>query len=176
MNMDDLPVFVVSAVQQDSPQLTGKVNRWRWVGEGHIAYLCFGGNKFVEGKFRNVRRFRKIVSFAFKDPDLAPEIKPGESIRYFDSYWGERALIVLDRSLDWQEISFEPRDAIKTFHDGTKEEIPGGWDHEHCAICWATISQKENQDFMKSSQDDCVCLACFHNHVEPRNIDFIKEA
>jgi hypothetical protein len=89
---------------------------------------------------------------------------------------GERALIALDRTLDWQQLTFEPRDAIKTYPDGGKEEIDGGWDHEHCAICWATISSHENPVFMKSSQDDCVCLACFRKHVEPRNIDFIEEA
>lgn len=175
MNIDDLPIFVVSAVQPHSPQLKGRVNRWHWVGEGHLAYLYLGDDQLVEGKFRNVNQPTKSVSFAFKDPDSVLEIKPGESIPYIDGYWGERALIVLDRSLDWQECTFGPRDAIKTFHNGRTEEIPGGWDHEHCAICWATISQKENQVFMKSSQDDCVCLDCFRNHVEPRSIDFIEE-
>jgi hypothetical protein len=70
------------------------------------------------------------VSFAFKNPESAPDIQPGESIRYIDGYWGERAIITLDRSLDWQELTFRPRDAIKTSPNGRKEEIPGGWDHE----------------------------------------------
>ena len=176
MNMDGLPVLLVSEVQKDSPHIRGKVSRWHWVGEGHIAYLYLGGDQFVEGKFRNVNESTSSVSFAFKHPNSVPDIKPGESLRYLDGYWGERCLIVLDRSRDWREFTFEPRDAIKTFHDGRKEEIPGGWDHEHCAICWATISQKEHHSFMKSSQDDCVCPDCFRNHVEPRNIDFIREA
>ncbi|HUV39591.1 MAG TPA: hypothetical protein VMY39_08240 [Planctomycetota bacterium] len=176
MKIQDLPVLMVSEVQRDSPQLKGKVSRWHWVGEGHIAYLYVGEGVFVEGKFRNVDEPSRSVCFAVKQLEPVSSIRAGASIPYFDGYWGERALIALDRLLDWQEVSFEPRDAIKTCPDGTEQVIPGGWDHEHCAICWVTISQTMNPRFMKSSQGDNVCLDCFHNHVEPRNIDFIEEA
>ncbi len=176
MNIEDLPILIVSLVQSDSPQLMGRVNRWQWVGEGHIAYLYLDANKPVEGKFCNVDESTKSVSFAFKHPDSATKIIRDESIPYFDGYWEERALIVFDQNLVWEECTFKPRDAIKTYHDGRTDEIPGGWDHEHCDICWATISQKENQVFMKSSQGDCVCLNCFTNHVKAKNIDFIQEA
>lgn len=176
MKTGELPVFSVSDVHPDSPQLTGKVDRWHWVGEGHIVYLLLDDGLLVEGKFRNIREATKSVSFAFREPDSAPHIRAGESIRYLDGYWGERALIVLDRSLIWQELTFEPRDATRIHLDGKKEEIPGGWDHEHCAICWAKISQHEKPVFMESSEDDCVCLDCFRNHVEARSIDFAEEA
>ena len=175
MNMDDLPIFVVTEIQQDAPQLTGKVYRWHWVGEGHYAYLYLGDDKFVIGKFCNVEESNKITSFTFEEPDLVPDIKPGDSIQYFDGYWGQRAKIVFDHTLDWQKTLFEPHDTIAIYPDGTKEDMPGGWDHDHCEICWATISKNKNQNFMNSDQDDCVCLACFGDYIEPKNIDFIKE-
>ena len=165
MNTNDLPVFAVSAVQPDSPQLKGVVNRWRWVGEGHIAYLYLRAGTFVEGKFRNVDEATKSASFAFKKPDAVPVIQPGESIRYLDGYWGERALISLDRSLDWRELTFR----------ASKRSTREIWDHEHCGICWATIDQNENSTFMKSNEDDCICMDCFHESVEVRSIDFIEE-
>jgi len=176
MNIQDLPVLVVSDVQRHSPQLKGEVSRWHWVGEGHIAYLYLGGDRFVEGKFRNVNESTKSVSFAFKHPDSVSEIKPGEPIPYLDGYWGERALIVFDKKLDWHETTFQVRDAVHHRMDGTSKVDPGGWDHEHCAICWATISENENRNFVKSTQGHFVCLDCFRNHVEPRSIDFIEEA
>lgn len=176
MKIDELPVFTILTVRPDSPQLMGEVNRWRWIGAGHSAYLYLGDGRFVEGRFHDVDESTRSVSFAFKNPDAAPDIQPGESIRYIDGYWGERAIIALDRSLAWQEATFKPCDVLKTFPNGRQEEIAGGWDHEHCAICWAVISQKENTIFMKSCQDDCVCFGCFRNYVEPRKIDFIEEA
>ena len=176
MRIDDLPVLIVSAVRPEPPQLVGSVSRWQWVGEGHIAYLYLGGTKFIEGKFRNVNEISRSVCFAFKHPDRVPEIQPGESIRYFDGYWGERALLVFDDSLGWHERVFEPRDAVKTFHDGHTEEIPGGWDHDHCSICWATISQRENTTFVKSIHNDSVCMECYRLYVLAKSIDFIQEA
>src|SRR5690606_22800672 len=141
------PVFTVTAVQAHSPQLQGFVSRWLWVGEGHTAYLYLGDDRFVEGRFRNVDVSTKSASFAFESPESAPDIRPNESIRYIHGYWGEKAIISLDRSLNWQELTFQPRDAIKTYNDGRTEEIPGGWDHEHCALCQATISLEENTVF-----------------------------
>jgi len=176
MNMEDLPILTVSEVKPDSPQIKGEVSRWHWVGEGHIAYLYLNEDRFIEGKFRSVDESSKRVSFAIKNPDYIPEVKPGESIPYFDGYWGERAIIVLDHSLEWNETSFKVRDAVFHYKDGTTKVEPDVWDHEHCAICWATISENDNQRYMKSSQDDYVCLNCFRNYVEPKNIDFIQEA
>ena len=47
MNVDDLPVLVVSAIEEGSPELTGTISLWLWVGEGHIGYLWFGDDKFL---------------------------------------------------------------------------------------------------------------------------------
>ena len=176
MIIDDLPVFVVTSIQPDSPQLMGEVSKWDWVGEGHFAYLYLGDDQIVEGKFRNVNESTKSVAFAFSQPESVPEIKSGASIPFFDGYWGERAKIVLDKSLEWKEIPFKPRDAIHTYPGGRKEVIPGGWDHEHCEICWATISLSENPNFRESSQGHKVCLDCYGNHITSRNIDFMPDA
>ena len=100
MKIENLPIIVVSDVQSQPPQLKGKVNKWHWVGENHFAYLYLAGDKIVEGKFRNVDENTKTVFFVFTDSNSAPTISPGESISYFDGYWGERALIVFDKTLN----------------------------------------------------------------------------
>lgn len=176
MNIDDLPVFVVTSIQPDSPQLKGEVSRWDWVGERYIAYLYLGEDQLVKGRFRNVNESTNSVAFAFNQPELVSEIKSGASFPFFDGYWGERAKIALDKSLEWQEIAFKPRDAIYHYPGGRKEVRPGGWDHEHCVICWAKISLSENTNFRKSSQDHKVCLDCYGNHITSRNIDFMPDA
>ncbi len=176
MKIEELPTISVTEVQTQSPQIKGQVNKWRWVGENHFAYLYLPGGIMVEGKFRNVEEATKTIAFVFTDVDVNPKISKGDVIPYFDGYWGERALIVFNNNLSWQKSTFEPSDAIKTYNDGRKEEIPGGWDHEHCEICWATISQKESHNYMQSSQGDIICLECFEKYVKTRSIDFIEEA
>ena len=57
--------------------------------------------------------------------------------------------------------------------DGTKEVIRDGWEHEHCDICMATISNNKNIVYMKSNNDDNICLDCFENYILKKNIDFI---
>ncbi len=156
MQTNGLPVFTVSTVEPNSPQLKGEVSRWCWIGEEHIAYLLLDDGSCVEGKFLNVSEADQSASFAFKNPDAALRVKPGESVRYLDCYWGERARIALDPSLDWKlQVS------------------PHGNTHDHCEICWATISEEDTPSYMKSSGDNSVCLDCFRNHVEARNLDFI---
>lgn len=146
------------------------------MGEGHFAYLYLAGGIIVQGKFRNVDEATKSVSFVFTNSDSKLKINKGDAIPFFDGYWGERALTVLENSLSWEEWTLEPPDAIKTYNDGRKEEISGGWYHEHCEICWATISQDENHIYMKSNQDDITCLECFGKYVKAKNVDFIEEA
>ena len=54
------------------------------------------------------------------------------------------------RSEKWSRHEFVPRGAIKSHHQNAEsnevvqEIIPGGWDHEHCQICFWKIRQAKD--------------------------------
>jgi len=171
MNIDDLPKFRVETVSQEDIQtvIVGKVNRWKWIGEKHYAYLVLNKNILIEGRFRNVDEKTFKATFIPESPVEREKIQPKKTYPYLDGYWGERVQLVLDNSLSWTKADF----TISRRRDGSKKSIKEGWDHEHCDICWATISLHENISYMKSSNDDIVCLECFEKYVEKQCIDFI---
>ena len=162
MKIEDLPTFTVTEIKgaDSTPKARGKVNRRQWIGEEHICYLCVQPNHLLEGKFKDVRKWRKQVTFV---PTRVPadfSFQIGACYPYFDGYWGERAAIVWDDTLQWQEDKFV-----------SKEQ----GDHDHCGICWSTISDRCNQHFMKSSQNDVLCIKCFMAYVETKSIDFVED-
>jgi hypothetical protein len=51
--------------------------------------------------------------------------------------------------------------------------VPGGWDHEHCALCDAHINAG---DFGYCDPDDrWMCEACYEKYVIPRDLAFVDE-
>lgn len=96
----------------------------------------------------------------------------GRTYKIVDGYYGWKAEPVLDRERVWTRRVFEPKDAIKTYYDGRREEIPGGWDHEHCEICYATISPKKQPEGYADQEDRWVCIRCYETYVQPRSLAF----
>ncbi len=188
MKTENLPVLMVSDVEPDSRLIKGQVSRWQWVGEGWIAYLYLGGGQLIEGRFRNVDETTKGVSFAVEASEFPSGIAARDSIPFFDGYWGERAVIVLNEALQWRKETFKTGDAIRYYMvrdgdtlrpylgDGQPEIEAGGNTHNHCDICWATISESENHQYMRSSNDDGICVDCFRKYVGQRSIGFVEQA
>jgi len=51
--------------------------------------------------------------------------------------------------------------------------IPGGWDHEHCALCRTHINPR---DFGYRGPDDrWMCESCYKKYVEPHDLCFVDE-
>src|SRR5262249_36049979 len=90
--------------------------------------------------------------------------------------------LVEDRSRNWREQQFRPTDAVEFDHEsgqrlGKAESadpaggtiIPGGWDHEHCALCWATISPYQGHEPVGvTAGREWPCRTCFQRYIEPR--------
>ena len=103
------------------------------------------------------------------------KIMAGTEYEYLDGYWGQKAGLIFDSTLTWQRKEVVSRDAIFHVTDGTVSEIPGGWDHEHCSICWETISQfTEQKTGYVNQKNQWVCTACFESYVKPKCLDFIE--
>jgi len=135
--------------------------------------MFFDERTVIQGRFRDVDEKSLTASFIPESPVERGRIQSKKTYPYLDGYWGERVQLVFDNSLRWARVDFKPRDAIAHRRDGSKELVKEGWDHEHCDICWATISLHENTSYMKSSDNDKVCLECFEKYVEKQCIDFI---
>jgi hypothetical protein len=45
--------------------------------------------------------------------------------------------------------------------------VTNGWDHEHCALCWKTISEFENEEHFGYNHDsNWVCQECFDKYIK----------
>ena len=92
--------------------------------------------------------------------------------------------LVEDRSRGWHEQVFQPLDSVvfpgeeytlarkkgedeRQLSQGTV--MPGGWDHEHCALCWRTISPEPGDDSSGYTDgQDWLCKPCYDKFIVPR--------
>jgi hypothetical protein len=111
----------------------------------------------------------------------AVNLQPGGYI--YRTWWSPKQLAIAQSNPDeWQIQYFESSDSL-AFHlsDGSVatrkrvgEEKPegakvinGGWYHQHCSLCWKTISEQlsdEHRVYVKKS--DWVCEDCFSKYIK----------
>jgi hypothetical protein len=128
-----------------------------------------GDCRFLRGKFIGIDQAERSCNFYPEEPTPSERLHIGVSYAYLDRYWGGRAALVLDECRSWREAVFQPYDAIST----GGEVLLGGWDHEHCSICWETIGcGGQAAGFV--SGDDWVCGECYRRFVVPKSLDFVR--
>ena len=154
--MSELPHFRVLKVEQGPLRLIGDLSSTRygsetWVQSGWLGDLRIG-SRFLRGRWSEAGA---CWAFSPEDQNALETVAEVRDFHVFDGYWGERAELVLDESLNW-------RDAIWSNPD----------DHDHCRICWGTISSEENTSHFAASAQVRVCPTCHSSYVQPRNIDF----
>jgi hypothetical protein len=111
-----------------------------------------------------------------------PLPKPGKTY-IFRSWWAPYQLeLAKDKTRVWRREKFEPSDelAFRLVDGGTMGRkklegekippggfvVPGGWEHEHCKLCWATIA--DIQGFQNSGYtdgEDWLCEACYEKYI-----------
>ena len=129
---------------------------------------------------RVTKRRCKQLTFETYDSEAEP---PAAGIVYtFVSWWGSSQLETAQSdSAKWDKREFEPRDAARfRTRDGVvmarklepdeaspeAEVVPGGWDHEHCRLCWERISQYEDDPHVGYTDgNDWICEACYERFV-----------
>jgi hypothetical protein len=187
MTIDDLPTFTVQMIGQDRAR--GTFAEKRWIGERHFGYVITSQGRFVQGRFVTVDLTLKTAAFVPEESKDLAELQPGSTYRRIDDYWGERAELVLDRQRVWTLRAFEATDAIRYEYESghilgkapagaTPQHgalVKGGWDHEHCRICWATISSLHDPLAMFSEPNHWLCQECYANYVVSRSLEFIVE-
>lgn len=104
---------------------------------------------------------------------------PGE-----DWWMDDQKELVEDNSRNWVKMAFKNVAGFWVVKDGHKilgkvsqhEELPPdaildntAWDHEHCALCWDTISEHEDdQHEGYTDGKDWLCIECFDKYIAPR--------
>jgi len=154
--MAELPRFHVHKVESEPLRLVGRLSSTeygseKWVRPGWLGDLRVG-NRFVTGRWAEAN---PLWTFSPKDANALQTIGELREFEVFEGYWAERAELVLDESLNWADTAWTDSS-----------------DHDHCRICWATISSKENTRHFAASPSSRVCLSCYSLYVKPRSIDF----
>src|SRR4051812_27895569 len=83
------------------------------------------------------------------------------------------------RALPWQKAKWQARPALvgkvhrtsrpytgQTFDPKDYDLVPSGWNHDHCIICWWTLSASEKEEDgtgFTDGQGNWLCLEC-HGH------------
>lgn len=135
---------------------------------GVISSDSFDGHKWVDDKWVGALMANDSMVFGRwhkQDGDWKFAVDPeevskagfsaGQEVELIDGYWSERIEVVIDKSIEWIAAAY------------------AGDDHEHCLICWATISEFENSRYMLANERTAVCLNCFETYVKQGDFDFI---
>jgi hypothetical protein len=182
------PSFTVTAVSDGGDAVVyGHLSRtWHgrenWVSDHWLGVLV-RDKQAVAGRWK---ASPEGWVFLLEDSAALGAFEPGARWDVLDGYWGERAEIVLDASRRWHETTFAPSDAVEFRGGGTRWQmsaadvagggvVEGGWDHEHCAICWETIDADRPEAYF-SEPNKWVCKECFEAFVRQRSLGFIPEA
>ncbi len=129
---------------------------------------------------RLIQRTEDILTFKTYEREAAPLI-PGNTYT-FTSWWRPEQLeIAQDDSRPWQKQSFVAKDLILFSIEGGrlgrqaaegevigKEEtrVKDGWEHEHCFLCWRTISTAEGEPHEGYTDGTIwLCETCYQTYV-----------
>jgi hypothetical protein len=173
LSLYQLPHFTVIQVSTDNGlSFVGAVTTLSGVGEGY-AYL-YVDDSWIEGRLSQLDVHTLSAVFHPSNPDDAARFGVGNSYPCLDGYWGQLARLVFDQSKQWKRTQFEPADSTRFFENGRREVVPGGWDHEHCAICSEKISVATQAYGYRDEQDTWVCEHCYQHYVVPRSLAFVE--
>ncbi|HEY2584389.1 MAG TPA: ankyrin repeat domain-containing protein [Tepidisphaeraceae bacterium] len=192
VTISDLNHFRV--IQTDTsgerPRLTGRLSLPGQLAPGDYVALFLGVTQDdLRGELVAVDpdAATAVISLTCGSVDALPESDAGLPI--YDGYWSDRVWLVLDETLTWTRQRFLAPDAfveptpqggtmwrVATPDDEARTDgriVPGGWDHEHCELCWAKIGCGGGPEGYTASNGDWVCVRCFECHVRHRDVSFV---
>jgi hypothetical protein len=178
--MANLPTFQISEIATD--HCLGRLDPYSLLNE-KWAFCLLVRNQVIWGRFLNIDENQTSAEFWPENPALLRELTAGVAVTFLDDYLGQRAEAVLDVGRTWDRALFEARDAVQ-YSTGLMTIagpdapaggviVPGGWNHTHCFVCHATISEV-HPVFYQSSEGERVCEACHTNYIVPRSLAFLR--
>ena len=157
--MEPFPTFNVieRRANDDGVSLFGTVSSTQfgnatWIGDRYLGFLKHG-DVLIHGRWH---MHGERWQFRVDASETNEQVPAGNLFQILDGYWGQRAKLVLDRNIVWRPEQWQDQD-----------------DHDHCAICWATISSSGNQAHFAAPTGERVCNACYDAYVHTRALAFI---
>ena len=128
--------------------------------------------------------------------ELPPALAVGGRFPLIDGYWGLNEVnTILDREHQWSRVTFEALDAFERPHfqlasgaqrvaqtgrawrkasgdpAGDEHVLKGGWDHEHCMLCFQTI--RPGDVAFTDPDDYWLCRDCHSKFGSTGDLGFI---
>ena len=182
MDFRELPQLKVNGV--DAKAVRAVFDPSPWIGEGWIGWVFSDEDRrAIPGRFREVNAYEATCVFVPDDANELCHLSSGTSLRYLDGYWGDRAELVLNKELRWSARVFEASDAVRigsrvrkrdALETGEGTIVPGGWNHEHCEICWATLGPGTRM--VTNQRDEIICVSCHEGYVATGSLEFVPAA
>jgi hypothetical protein len=199
-SLGDFPKFLVTAVRGCGTD-TGGYTRFELDGNFDRVIENISPNWFwllsdaKESFCAGIKSLDEETKGAILTVDVKNEPKiVGQKLSYLSSYWqGYHVWMILEEDARWERVVFHASDALReslTAEDGRHfqklsklqrgqglpdgaQVVANGWDHEHCELCNKHI---DPGDYACINTDGLwVCLSCFDNYVNPRNLSFVDE-
>ena len=154
------PRYNILKFENDGQSVVGNLNRTnqgkeKWIDNNYVGSLL----KRYDIAFGRWFKEDDLWRFRFDENESKKlSLAVGELVYAIDGYWGERIELVYDKNLSWIDSSFKAEE---------------NWDHDHCSICWAPISEHVNTNYFLSSGKNPVCAECYENHVKTRDVSFV---
>jgi len=186
-----LPKFTITHKGiDDYPSCEGIFDRNIHICDGFIGYLINEENLCIRGRFYKYEEGTKQAIFRPTIEQQNSIINNGSIYYFLDGYWGEKVELVLSKNKEWIRQEFSKKDGYEFEFNGMKmmskdrkkpgsatsgegKVRKGGWDHEHCEICVATISEDMNLFVYVSNDGKWVCDKCYQIYVQPIKLGFI---
>ena len=193
MDLSGLPQFTVDTVHVEpggDAIVVGRLSHLRGVRNESGWLHRRPGPSIVGTLDRMPSAAGEAVAFRTPDAALAPELRAGAVFPWVDWYWQPYHVdMILDG--EWERRRFAPGPARYFRLNGVTGWQPddgplpdgaedlgvraGGWDHEHCELCRATIGAGGAAEGRVTPHDLWLCEPCFHRYAEPRDLGFMTE-
>lgn len=193
MELRDLTQFVIESIHVSGPRvrISGRVSDvgvFRGVGDdpqrarGSLYYsatctplgdLVRGGSEGFAAEFQSV------------DGPIR-ELEPGVSCAWIDFSWNARDVTkILDHSHRWDQVTFEPTDAVASFKgtwhvlrkrdagEDAENIVKAGWDHEHCELCGRRIGVGGETAGFVDDDEYWLCERCYVKYAKPHDLAFL---
>lgn len=155
------PKYKIVKIEDNGQSVVGNLNRTnqgkeKWIDKNYVGSLL-KGHDIAFGRW-----FKEDDLWRFRFDENESEklsLVIGELVYAVDGYWGERIELVYNKNLSWANSIFKAE---------------GNWDHDHCLICWGSISEQENTNYFIGNKKHSVCAECYENHVKATDISFVS--
>src|SRR5215469_14397577 len=180
MILDDLNQFSILALEivGDRTRLRGRLSKPGQPTTGDDMRLFISLEDDLPGDLTEVNPDARTAVFTVFTEHLHPAVVIGSTFPIYNEYWFGRIDLVLDASIRWALKQFVAPDAFvqddptegwrqsRVAEPGDESRadgqiVPGGWDHEHCEICWRHIGSGGDPEGYVTGNDEWVCRSCY---------------